>query len=151
MHSRTAERWFEIDVGTVKLGNGLPVFSPEHTSVFPHATDACTVCCEYALEEKAYQATLKRHGQQSDQGSISRINDTAVTECALEDLQAEKKRHREEAAAAMEFTRAVSTRLPANTPPGRRFSSSSLHLTMPPLRVLLNLQTLLPLVVMIVL
>lgn len=34
---------------------------------------------------------------------MSRINDTADAESALEDLQQEQKRHREEAAAAMEF------------------------------------------------
>lgn len=46
VHSRTVERWFEIDFGSVKLENGFPVPSPEHTAVFPHATDACNVCCE---------------------------------------------------------------------------------------------------------
>lgn len=102
MHPRTVQRWWEVDFGTSKLRNGYLVPSENHTSIFPHATDACNNCAAMDIEEAQYNSALKKHGMQDDQGSMSRVTAIDDEKAALLDLKVERKRHRNEASAAME-------------------------------------------------
>lgn len=110
--TRSLKRWRQLDFGSTMLENGNPVPSENHINVFPHAKDACNICCELDLEDKHYKASIKRHEQQGDQSSISRMSAAKDTRAAYADLIAERKRHRDEAAAAMAYHKECVTDAP---------------------------------------
>lgn len=111
---RTLQRWMDLDFGSTKLYNGYPVPNEEHTTIFPQFTNACNICCEFDVEEEHYEASLNRDRQQGDQGSLSKAPAAEDTQTAYDDLMAERRRHRSEAAAAMEYHKSCVKKAYAN-------------------------------------
>lgn len=79
--------------------------SDEHTTVYPHMTDACAMCGFFLADLRQAQQTLKRHRQQADQGSIDRQSAIRETERLIQDLQAAVAQHNQKASRALKYHR----------------------------------------------
>lgn len=100
--SRSIARWFDADFGSTSQRGGVSVASQEHTSVFPHATDACATCVVLNADVARSEQSLKRHKQQEDQRSMHLISARNDVELAGNDAKEELKRHRAEATDAID-------------------------------------------------
>ena len=54
----TMASWFNEDFGISSV-NG-------HTTLFPHKTDACSVCCTFTVDLNSAKMSIQRHKQQKD-------------------------------------------------------------------------------------
>lgn len=98
---RSVVQWMAADFEPTTQVVGYPKPSVEHTTVFPHAADACSMFVVLNGDVVKLEKSLKRQKQQGHQGD-KRLQ-TAIIELkrALEDTNAEVTRHSAEADAAI--------------------------------------------------
>ncbi|OSX75235.1 hypothetical protein BU14_0245s0017 [Porphyra umbilicalis] len=98
-------RWLKEYFGSTLRVDGRPVPSEEHTTLYPHKTDACSTCECLRADLRSARQVLKRHEQQSDQGSLNRQQVIAEVKQTIADLEAAHEAHEEEAACAVQHHR----------------------------------------------
>lgn len=94
------DAWMKQDFGSMVVANGVRVSSAEHTTVFPHKTDACARCEVLKTSIRSLQQRKKRHEQQSDQGSLTRQDVLRDVRNEIDDVSHDLNVHKAEAEAA---------------------------------------------------
>lgn len=89
--------WMKQYFGSMTVVNGVRVCSSEHTTAFPHKTDACARCEILKISIRSLQQRKKRHEQQSDQGSITRQEALRDIKIEIDDATNELEQHKQEA------------------------------------------------------
>lgn len=117
---RSGYQWFPSNLHFTTLAattvhrGGTYGPSEQHTTIFPHKTDACALCVLFSSDVARAEQSLKRHKQQADQGTLSRISAIVAVEQQRKDAAAELDRHRKESSAAMEMYKARVQKAPAD-------------------------------------
>jgi len=79
VHPDVPLRWLRELFGSTRRIEGILRPSDEHTTAFPHKTDACATCELLQADTRHSKQVLRRHEQQEDQGTIDRQSAVAVT------------------------------------------------------------------------
>jgi len=98
-------RWLKEYCGSTLRVDGRQVPSEERTTLYPHKTNAGSTCECLRADLRPARKVLKRHEQQSDQGSLNRQQAPAEVKQTIADLQAAHEAHEEEAACAVQHHR----------------------------------------------
>lgn len=93
----TLERWMKADIGTLKLVDECRVPSDDHTTIYPHKTDACARCEIMCAELDYLSQGKQRHEKQNDIGSLRPPDVIKEIKDEIFDIEEEIKHHRQEA------------------------------------------------------
>jgi hypothetical protein len=97
--------------------------TPEHTTLAPHHTDACSECVIFTTTESSLRMSLARHKQQVDR-ALERMSAIRELETQLEELTESRRLHRAESyAAQVEYSQATSGAYHEYDELGRMFST----------------------------
>lgn len=103
VHTDIPLRWLRSLFGSTTRIGGRLAPSDQHTTLYPHKTDACSTCEFFHADLRAAKQSLKRHNQQSDQASMQRQDAIREVKTAIEHMEEALMGHKNEASVAMDF------------------------------------------------
>lgn len=103
VHCDVPLRWLRALFGSTKRVDGCYVPSDQHTTLYPHKTDACSTCVLFRSDLRTANQTLKRHKQQDDQGSSQRQEVMSQVRLTTSQLEDALRRHKSEASCAITY------------------------------------------------
>lgn len=109
VHGDIPLRWLKALFRSTKKIEGTVVPSDEHTTLYPHKTDACATCGFFLADIRQAQMVLKRHRQQNDQASLERRQAIDDARGVILDLKLALDKHKDEAACAIMYHRGCTT------------------------------------------
>jgi len=105
VHPDVPPRWLKELFGPRCQTNGVDEPSSQHTTIYPHKSDACPLCEMLLADIRHTVQVAKRHKQQSDQSSLTRRAAIAEAEQTEQDLRDALADHKEEAEIARDHHR----------------------------------------------
>lgn len=89
------------------LDSFFPKGTPEHTTIHPHKTDACSECEQVTSDIKSLNASVKRHLQQEGDMGIVRMQEIGQLKDDVKDLEEAQRVHLADAEHAMDAYKAA--------------------------------------------
>lgn len=107
VHSDIPLRWLRDYFGSTMRLHGSYVSSDQHTTLYPHKTDACSTCEFFSSDIRTAKQSLKRHLQQPDQASMQRQDAIQEVKTTIAHLEDAARRHKDEASCAIQYHKNV--------------------------------------------
>ena len=101
VHSDMPAKWLLLLFGSRHRIDGVMQPSDEHTTIYPHKTDACPTCELLLADLRHSEQSLKRHEQQADKDTMTRQVAISDTKRIIRDLQDALDTHKDEASSAV--------------------------------------------------